>query len=214
MAYRLLQRIHRQIRQCAVGIANSVTGYRLRKISRPVFTQDYCSWLAGLWSEHLRLFKDGENLRFLEIGSFEGRSAIWFLENILTHPGARLTCVDRFQKPGLEARFNHNIRCAGLNHKIIKIKGKSAEFMATFDGEPFDLIYIDGSHRALDVLQDAFLGWRLLKPGGLMIFDDYLWRTDQPPLTRPQLGIDIFMESISVKAELQHRDYQVILRKI
>ena len=37
-----------------------------------------------------------------------------------------------------------------------------------------DLIYIDGSHLAKDVLSDAILSWKLLKPSGVMIFDDYL----------------------------------------
>jgi hypothetical protein len=34
----------------------------------------------------------------------------------------------------------------------------------------------DGSHRARDVLEDAVLSWPLLKVGGIMLFDDYLWQ--------------------------------------
>ena len=36
-------------------------------------------------------------------------------------------------------------------------------------------VYVDGSHHARDVLQDAVLAWGLLRPGGYMIFDDYGW---------------------------------------
>ena len=39
----------------------------------------------------------------------------------------------------------------------------------------FDLVYIDGSHSAKDVLLDSLLAWRLLRPGGAMIWDDYEW---------------------------------------
>ena len=39
----------------------------------------------------------------------------------------------------------------------------------------FDLIYIDGSHSAKDVLLDSLLAWRLLRPGGAMVWDDYEW---------------------------------------
>jgi len=47
----------------------------------------------------------------------------------------------------------------------------------------YDIVYIDGSHVANDVLQDAVLVWQLVKVGGFMIFDDY-------PFTFPQkLGI-------------------------
>ena len=41
--------------------------------------------------------------------------------------------------------------------------------------ETYDIIYIDGSHATSDVLEDAVLSYRLLKPGGLLIFDDYHW---------------------------------------
>ena len=37
----------------------------------------------------------------------------------------------------------------------------------------FDLAYIDGSHRASEVVVDVSLAWRLLKRGGLMLLDDY-----------------------------------------
>jgi len=60
-----------------------------------------------------------------------------------------------------------------------------------------DLVYIDGSHQAPDVLSDAVLGFQLLKVGGLMIFDDYLWHIESPtakdPLNMPKPGIDAFM---------------------
>ena len=37
----------------------------------------------------------------------------------------------------------------------------------------FDLIYIDGDHSSEGVLLDGLLSWELLRPGGLLIFDDY-----------------------------------------
>ena len=41
--------------------------------------------------------------------------------------------------------------------------------------ERFDLIYVDASHLALDVVVDASLSWQLLCGGGVVIFDDYRW---------------------------------------
>ena len=61
----------------------------------------------------------------------------------------------------------------------------------------FDFIYIDGSHQAPDVLSDAVLGFKLLKIGGVMAFDDYIWQEDLPtgkdPLRCPKPGIDAFV---------------------
>ena len=62
--------------------------------------------------------------------------------------------------------------------------------------EYFDFIYIDGSHQAPDVLFDALLGFELLRVGGIMVFDDYLWQepleggTD--PIPCPKIFIDAF----------------------
>lgn len=39
----------------------------------------------------------------------------------------------------------------------------------------FDFIYVDGLHLSQDVLYDALLSFDLLKVGGILIFDDYLW---------------------------------------
>ena len=36
------------------------------------------------------------NWKILEIGSFEGSSAVYFSDNLLDHPDAELTCVDPF----------------------------------------------------------------------------------------------------------------------
>jgi predicted O-methyltransferase YrrM len=40
---------------------------------------------------------------------------------------------------------------------------------------PFDLIYVDGSHQASDVLTDSIITFQLLRVGGVMTFDDYVW---------------------------------------
>ena len=38
----------------------------------------------------------------------------------------------------------------------------------------FDLIYVDGGHDGATALSDGLLSYRLLRPGGLLIFDDYV----------------------------------------
>jgi len=49
-----------------------------------------------LWEKYLIPLKGLSNLSFLEIGSFEGRSAVWLLENILTDEASRIVCIDPF----------------------------------------------------------------------------------------------------------------------
>ena len=149
----------------------------------------------------------------LEIGSFEGRSAAWFLEHVLTDEAAEIVCVDVFSQPGLEARFDHNVRLADRHGRARKLKGKSADVLATLEPASFDAIYVDGGHDAATVSLDSLLAWKLLKPGGILIFDDYLWEPERPPSGRPQLAIDLFREAMGDALEVLHAGYQVIVRK-
>ncbi len=68
----------------------------------------------------------------LEIGVFEGRSTVWLLENILTHPSSTLTYVDTFaggaehesqDLTDLESRFRANTE--PHRAKLVARKGRS-----------------------------------------------------------------------------------------
>ena len=181
----------------------SVTGY--------IFTTDFVSRRIPIWEQHLIEFKGKENVSVLEIGSFEGRSTIWFLENILTHPTSSITCVDPFFRA--EIRFDHNIKVSGHANQVKKIKGRSESVLRTLKESIFDIIYIDGSHRALNVLMDAVSSWLLLKQGGIIIFDDYGWKPERAPEDRPETAIDIFIKAFHPHIEILHKDYQVIIRR-
>ncbi len=185
------------------------------KSSKYSFTLDCgSSHLAPIWTLQLSGLKDKENAHLLEIGSFEGSSALWFLENILTHPSSRITCVDMFENRLDEIRFDHNIAISGFSSRMTKCKGRSQEVLKLFKEDDYDVIYIDGSHRAADVQADASLSWPLLKRGGIIIFDDYLWSPDYPPEERPQMAIDNFLIDFSSQIEILHKEYQVIVRRV
>ena len=61
-------------------------------------------------------------------------------------------------------------------HAEVEInRGYSDDILSQFDDEYFDWLYIDGNHYYEYVLQDLRLGWQKLKPGGLLVGDDYNW---------------------------------------
>ena len=39
----------------------------------------------------------------------EGRSAVWIVQNLLSHPDATLTCVDPWPSTDAERRFDANV---------------------------------------------------------------------------------------------------------
>ncbi len=162
--------------------------------------------------------------RLLEIGCWEGVSACSFLD--LAGPASRITCIDPFtgskehdSPRHLEQFFDFNVELAGYVERVEKLKELSRDALPPLldrcrrEGWSYDFSYIDGSHIAADVLFDAVLVFELTAPGGLIVFDDYLW-TDLPdPLDRPKPAIDAFLAVYAREVELLHQDFRVFLRK-
>ncbi len=186
---------------------------QLAKTSESCWTDDYVSPHVENWTHLLEDYRDKPGVRMLELGSYEGRSAVWFLKNVLTGPGSHLVCVDAFYESRLELRFDHNIRINGVASRATKVKSLVADYLPGVPRESFDIIYIDASHEAKDVLLDAMLSWYRLKPGGILIFDDYLWRLELPVANRPQMAIDLFLESFAGRYDLLLKDRQVAIRR-
>jgi hypothetical protein len=189
------------------------------------FTADWFSSHIANWAQLLAPLRGLESLKFLEIGSFEGRSATWLLENILTHPSSLLHCVDSFEcvgvyesrygcsTEGAEKRLRRNLGRFG--DRVRFHRERSQVFLtsgAVPDGS-LDFVYVDGSHRADDVLMDALLSWKLLKAGGIMLFDDYQAAFDQDEFWHPTRGIDAFLHVHWDQFEPLFKGYQLAIRK-
>jgi len=146
--------------------------------------------------------------RILEVGSYEGRSTCFLIEK-LNRP-LEIYCIDTWQGGAehknidmtlVKKHFDENTKEAIENAKheinLQVFTGRSDDVLSKMQAEYqqyFDFIYIDGSHTASDVLCDAVLAFRLLRSGGVMCFDDYLWKDAvvSDPLNCPKIAIDAF----------------------
>jgi predicted O-methyltransferase YrrM len=129
----------------------------------------------------------GKPTRYLEVGTWRGSSVHWIVDNFLTHPDSRAYCVDPWsmakdsgfgRTSGILDVENRFKAYAKTQPKIIIKQGRSELVLRTCDPDwkplSFDLVYIDGEHDIMHVLQDWALSWPLLKVGGIMVFDDYI----------------------------------------
>jgi predicted O-methyltransferase YrrM len=212
-----------QGREAPAGDDRLTAAFREQVVARGSFRVDMVSGNFAIWELFLKDL-EGKTARILEIGSFEGMSACYFLWRL---PDAHVTCIDTFaggpsfaalgaDVSGLEAAFDRNVALVdgGRVHKLV---GESADHLLALlrDAEQFDLVFVDGSDLALDVLVDAALSWQLLAPGGYLIFDNYGWRSPlgEDPLFHPAPAVDAFLDLVRNHSEVLFRENEVILRR-
>jgi predicted O-methyltransferase YrrM len=190
------------------------------------YTKDWFQWAPKVWEQLIPHLPARKN--FLEIGSFEGRSAVWTIENLM-EDGGEIVCIDTWEggaehtpedMNGAKFRFNENIKIVREkfpDRKVTSCTGLSTTWLPALAQEKllFDFIYIDGSHLAKDVLTDACMSWPLLKDKGFMVFDDYLWRPSGfEVMQRPKIAVDTFVNMFEDELIVTHLGYQLIVRKV
>lgn len=146
----------------------------------------------------------------LELGCFNGTASAWLLQNILTHDDATLLCVDSLEGipslPEMKGQvlrqaFDDNTRM--WREKVQLWAQRTVPALAEMIAfkHQYDFCYIDASHVAHDVLFDACCVFRLLKPGGVIIFDDYAleWPLAELPC---RIGVDAFVNAHRTKIKI------------
>lgn len=186
------------------------------------FTEDWFSHNIPVWSKLLAEHRGKPFLRYLEVGVFEGRSTCWLLEDILTGEDVHIECIDTFEGSmehdqagynfsSIRKRFEGNIQ--PWKDKVTLHVGCSSDILPSLEGG-YDFVYIDGSHQAKDVLFDAVICWRLVKPGGIVIFDDYEFNEYPEPWLNPKMAINTFLRCYTGWYQVLHVGYQVAVRKL
>lgn len=204
-----------------------------------MFTVDWFSAKIPQWEKTLKDYYNKDNVRVLEIGSYEGRSSLYICNKILTGKNVKLTCVDRWDTD-IELKeimgdviynrlkddtvynlFKSNLKEHIANGKVEIIRGKSVEKLPELlieidknKREYYDFIYVDGSHNAKNCLVDSILAFELLKVGGILIFDDYLWSMFLEEEKNPKIAIDSFLKVYKQRYEIIYSGYQVHIKKL
>lgn len=195
---------------------------RFKEVTKGLtFTSDWFTYNIPHWRYLFARYKLASiPINILEIGSWEGQSSYYFLT---TFPHAHLTCVDQWQGVSIqnagdsthtgEAHFDANL--SAFAHRMTKYKGTSFRYYLDHPATPaFDLIYIDGSHYADDVLIDALQCFPRLKPGGLMIFDDYFYSHYPHVNDNAATAIHAFLGVKKGQYRMVHSYCQLVIQKL
>jgi predicted O-methyltransferase YrrM len=201
-----------------------------------IFTTDWFETAARpVWDQ---LIPNLPATRVLEVGSYEGASACYLIEQLGAKAPLEIHCVDPWEGSAslggegvdmheIETRFRRNtaLLIERSAHPVtLEVHKDFSDIvlpqLLTQKGRGyFDLVYIDGSHQAPEVLADAVLGFKLLRCKGIMVFDDYLWRGSEAdssnPALSPKLAIDAFVNCNYGKVHIVPAPlYQIFIQKI
>jgi predicted O-methyltransferase YrrM len=177
-----------------------------------------------------------KDTHILEIGSYEGRSTVWFIENLIKTPESTITCIDPWQeyiqhstsestyhpsdkRDSIFNRFKSNILKTGKDGNVIVKRGFSYDILKqlALDKKRYDVIFIDGNHTARFVLEDSVLSYSLLNTNGYIVWDDYTWTNpyvESTPQVTPKLGVDSFINCYKDHLKIVHKGNKVVVKKI
>jgi predicted O-methyltransferase YrrM len=172
-------------------------------------------------------WKNNTEINILEIGTFAGTSVIKFLEML---PNSKAHVIDRWEnynennidylsslkELNVEKIFYDNINTVDMKDRVTVFKGDSSTILIDLQNTNknyFDFIYVDGSHKMLDCYTDLLLSFSLLKKGGILGIDDYLYNKETI-LESPYEGVNHFINKFNKEIKILSQEYRVFLEKI
>ncbi len=201
----------RLIDKALARVEKPIDAWRYRAwFANKEFTTDWTTGNLSRWRRILSPWRDAP-LRILELGSWEGRSATFFL-NFFPH--ATMVAVDAFSEfPEIEGRFDRNL--APFRDRLEKIKSVSFPALDALaaQGRVFDLVYIDADHVYEPVRKNSLGAWRVTSAGSVIIWDDYRFGLDKPKEQQAKTAIDEFLREREGAWRLLGKGYQVMIER-
>ena len=206
--------------------------------SRYRFTEQWFDVAIPTWEVLFREIYKAPIKSILEIGCYEGRATVWLCENVLSNQTVECyDIVDTFGGSVSESgmvgtkgrlinnnNFIKNTFLSNISFFQDKISFNIHQGMSQFElpklaqqEKQYDFIYVDASHQSDDTFVDAYFAHKMLKPGGLLIFDDFNWKDPNKPQVNasPEAGIRFFFNLHLEEYLPVFENYQIgVIKKI
>ena len=137
--------------------------------------------------------------RTFEIGTYRGATALAIAMNSPADAAVfTLDLPPRAREGQVDDEIGSAYRGTEAGSKITQLYGDST----TFDFRPYersmDLVLVDGNHDERFVSVDSANAMRMLKPSGVIIWDDYLWDRKYPECAGVTRSLDKLSEEYDI----------------
>jgi FkbM family methyltransferase len=154
----------------------------------------------------------------LEVGAMEGITTKYMCQNMLNadNPDARIIVVDPLMDyyvtddPRYHQEFRHQYQRFKRNTRGLPVelkRGKSQDELPKLHAMRFSFIYLDGDHYSPMPYLDAVWCFAILKIGGHLLVDDYLWCEETKE------SIDKFLNEFKGHYDIVRQGYQILIQK-
>ena len=182
------------------------------------FSHNWFSENIPVWVSILKSIKE-DKINCLEIGSYEGMSALFTLKNFTQ---SQIDCVETFEGSDEHYKINFSNVEKNFHQNLINYKNRYNIYKMTSDNfflhhvkdKTYDLIYIDGNHHSKQVYKDAYNSFNCLKKNGVLIFDDFLKKYYLDINENPIDAIFRFIIENKNKIIVIYVGYQIFIKKI
>jgi hypothetical protein len=175
---------------------------------------DWFSANIKIWEKFVKKIN---NINYLEIGSFEGRSTVFISELKNTNS---ITAIDTWEGSDEHTtisfvkvfeNFKKNINTTNKSN-IIFFRGKSDNFFKK-NKNTYNLIYIDGSHEYCQVKRDFKNSFKFLEKNGYIICDDFNWFFYKDINKNPMKAILECYDKYKKNLSVEFLNHQIIFKK-
>lgn len=173
------------------------------------FSSDVMFKRLNRWGRLFRRFVPRDDIEVLDLGSGEGWTSLFFLNYL---PLARVVAVGT--TPEHADIFRENVQGFEDRLEILDMGGMAAVDTLLAQKRRFHVINIDASRSRDYVLALSLLAWQVLRKGGVLVWNDYVWGEGRPSEKRPHDAINWFLDMREQDVEVLDQGNQMIVRKL
>ncbi len=169
--------------------------------------------------------KFNDDSRFVEVGTWKGRSAIYMaVEIINSGKKIKFDCVDNWEYvDGLQYDLDKSLfgsdiyqeflsNISPVSHVINPVKSISWEAATMYEDESLDFIFIDAAHDYNSVKKDILAWFPKLKKGGIIAGHDYTTHAGVKRAVDEFFHVDVVRSSwLYENTETQNKKFSIII---